>query len=609
MIHGSAFRAVRGGLVASAILAWAFLVYAEGLHGPFLFDDYVDILGFARNQLQQLTLPALLDVARGDEHSIFKRGLSKVSFGLNFFFAGGFDVFAFKLTNLVIHCVNATLAFWLAFLLAGRLQLDMVGGDAALPFVAACATAFIWLVHPIQLTTVLYVVQRMTSLSALCVMAGLIVFVLGRIRLQNGYSGGLLWLICGVVFGGGVGYLFKQNAALIPFFAYAIERFFFSMDALPAPRRRALTWFYRVVVFAPILAGCAALAVGADVIWGTYVYRDFSLLQRLLSEARILFFYLLLIFVPNVRWFSLFHDDVPFSQDLFHPWTTFPALLVWGALILIALVAMRRRRLWGFAVLWYLAGHAMESGVFGLELVFEHRNYLPSFGVFFVVVVYLYRYLAHQGISGPRRHVGPVLLVLVLSFATFVRAQHWVDYDSILDYLQMHHPDSYIVQVEQANRGYRDARPDQEIYADFQGTHNRFEHRLAPLLEMMRLISRAIIAVESGEAPRDFQHRAGNAFTGILPYDGIRLRHWQEQVDERIKRNLSSAKNDGSSTHMVRLWSLCVKRQFGECARISTSILGWMQAGEQNPAMTELQRRNMRFLRRDLAAYLGRMKP
>ena len=55
---------------------------------------------------------------------------------------------------------------------------------------------------------------------------GLVVFVVGRIRLESGRGHGLTWMFAGLAGGVGLGYLCKENAVLLPFYAFLVELFF-----------------------------------------------------------------------------------------------------------------------------------------------------------------------------------------------------------------------------------------------------------------------------------------------------------------------------------------------------------------------------------------------
>jgi hypothetical protein len=125
-----------------------------------------------------------------------------------------------------------------------------------------------------------------------------------------------------------------------------------------------------------------------EVLLGAYQFREFSLLERLLTEARILWMYLAQILWPNVHILGLYHDDIVISTGLRQPLSTLFSVGAW-LLVLAGIVASalwRRGRLLAFGVSFFLIGHVLESTIFSLELYFEHRNYLPSLGIWFALV-------------------------------------------------------------------------------------------------------------------------------------------------------------------------------------------------------------------------------
>src|SRR5690606_28428671 len=114
-----------------------------------------------------------------------------------------------------------------------------------------------------------------------------------------------------------------------------------------------------------------------------YGSRNFGMAERVLSEARAICDYLFRILLPSLRGGGIYHDDFAVSRGLADPWTTAPALLVVAMLVGIAVWRRRRWPVFAFAILWFFAGHLLESTVFPLELYFEHRNYVPMIGILF----------------------------------------------------------------------------------------------------------------------------------------------------------------------------------------------------------------------------------
>ena len=134
--------------------------------------------------------------------------------------------------------------------------------------------------------------------------------------------------------------------------------------------------------------GVVTVLVNPELFLGGYEGRDFDLLQRLLTQARVLFLYLGLLLIPDIRRFGLYHDDLVTSTGLFDPSSTFLAVVAWAVIVVFILWGARRRAPWAFASAWFLVGHGMESTIVPLEQMHEHRNYVPSVGIWIAAAYY-----------------------------------------------------------------------------------------------------------------------------------------------------------------------------------------------------------------------------
>jgi hypothetical protein len=131
-----------------------------------------------------------------------------------------------------------------------------------------------------------------------------------------------------------------------------------------------------------------------------------------------------MIALPKVGAMGLFHDDIPLSHSLFDPVSTLFAALGILALLAAALALRKRQPLLAFGVLFFLAGHSLESTVIPLEITFEHRNYLPMYGILLIIFYYLLYPLAHLK-SLRLRQLGAVLMLGLFAAGTAIRADHW----------------------------------------------------------------------------------------------------------------------------------------------------------------------------------------
>ncbi len=150
--------------------------------------------------------------------------------------------------------------------------------------------------------------------------------------------------------------------------------------------------------------------------------------------------YLSWLAVPNIMDMGIFHDDIPLSRSLWSPITTALSLLAWGAVLVFTLLCHRKYPLFAFALLFYLVGQSMESTIFPLELVFEHRNYLPSVGLAVLAAAGIV-----QGVTRVKRLrlltvVGGVLCILLVLSA--IRAYTWRDELTLSRFDVINHPES-----------------------------------------------------------------------------------------------------------------------------------------------------------------------
>lgn len=393
-------------LAAFVVCTLLAALYAPGLQGGFFFDDEPSILYAEGVRLDRLDASSLREAFASGRSGPSGRPVAQLSFALNYHFSG-FDPFVFKATNLAIHAACGVLVFLLSLRLysAARVPKAMA---------LAGVVAVTWLLHPLQLTPVLHVVQRMTSLSALFLLSGLLLHVIARERGGRGgaallvFAWGVLWPLS---------YFSKESGALFPFFVLAWELI------LRRTEHGRLDGFARVFA---VLAGLTLLGAAVYLalpsgrwLWAGYAVRDFSPIERMLTEGRVLWFYLGLIALPRLEALGLYHDDIALSTGLLAPWTTLPA---WAGLAGLAWLAWWLRSqspLASLGIAWFFVGHALESTLLPLEIAHEHRNYLPLLGILLAGVYGLSRLLAAPG---AHRTLGLTLAAAALLYLPFVTA-------------------------------------------------------------------------------------------------------------------------------------------------------------------------------------------
>jgi hypothetical protein len=418
------------------MLALGSLVYWPGLFGGYVFDDFPNIVDNNAIHVTRSTLANWANAAWASPASEFRRPLASLTFAANWFFSDG-NPLPMKATNLAIHLLNGVLLY---FMLRELLNLwrtargEDVMDEAAAQRLALVVSAA-WLLLPLNLMAVLYVVQRMESLCQVFVLAGLWAYLHGRFRMLTATNGkedrsGLIFAAAGLVLGTAVGSLSKESAVLLPIYAFVAEWIvlqFHSDGAASSDRsrgidKRILGLFFFVLLL-PAVIGLAWL-IPHSLDPASWDGRSFNLSERLLTEARVLVKYLRWTVLPDPTTLSVYHDEMPISAGPFTPWTTLPAILFLAALIALAIWLRDRRSLVALGILWFFSAQLLTATFIPLELVYEHRNYFASIGVLLAVFSLLLGLRRSIALPIVRSAVA-ALLLLWFAGVTYLRAQDW----------------------------------------------------------------------------------------------------------------------------------------------------------------------------------------
>ena len=354
------------------IVAVGWFAYSPGLGGAFLLDDVSNLSGL---RTVDDTISALNFMFSGTAGPL-GRPLALATF-LPQAAAWGEDAAPFLTVNILIHLANASL---LAFLLYRLSIASRISESTAL--IAAVAGAAIWLFMPLLASSSLMIVQRMTTLSALFVLLGLVGYLWARQSIHRSPRMALTGMSVSLVFGTTFAVLSKENGALLPTFALIME----STILIRPSNIKLSQWRAWTAIFLWL----PTVFILGYMLWHVpyplelVLRRDFTAWERLLTESRILWEYLFNAFVPQPSQFGPFHDGYPVARTIRDP-ITFLAFSGWLVTLTLAVLWRRRLPLFSFAVLWYLGGHFLESTLVALELYFEHRNYLPIIGPIYVL--------------------------------------------------------------------------------------------------------------------------------------------------------------------------------------------------------------------------------
>lgn len=397
-----------------------FLVYYWGINGQFQFDDHPNIVMNERLHINAIDLESITKAALSSGSGILRRPISMMSFAINHYFSG-LNPLSYKLTNVLIHIINCIAIYWLSLLLFNNIKSkELLVSDHTLAFLVSLG----WGIHPINLTAVLYVVQRMTSLAALFTICSICFYLKARKEVNIGQTNkGVLYLSLVVIFGI-LGVLSKENVALLFLFLFIIECILYREEQHSQKYNQILSAFFAIFLIIPVLIAAIYTIITPDWILRGYSATQFSMYERVLTELRIVWMYLYWILLPNNSNLGFFHDDITISTSLLDQ--TYPVVAGIGHIFFISILAY----LWktkkqplvilGFSL--FYASHLLESTVIPLMLTFEHRNYFGSFGVILAAFSIIFR---SKGTSKNIAIIGICAYLSITGFMTAQRAMTW----------------------------------------------------------------------------------------------------------------------------------------------------------------------------------------
>ncbi|MEN6587379.1 MAG: pilus assembly protein PilF [Sulfuricella sp.] len=401
-----------------AILALTLAVMLPDLNGGFIFDDNPNIVENSAIHLESLNFDSLRASISGPTAGPLGRPISVISFALTYYFFG-LDPFAFKAINLAIHAINGLLVAWLVKLLL-RTSPGVQFSEKTILWLPMWVAA-VWLIHPINIMTVMLAVQRMALLSGMFMLLALISH-LKAMSMPPGAKTYWAWFAAGWLLFWPLSILSKETGLLFPLYSLAIM--LLSRPPSVITFRRPSWAIPASLLSLPIIAIAMLFILGWHWLESAYAMRPFTLTERLLTEARVLWFYAAQIVTPNYASFGLYLDDFSLSTGILKPPTTLLSVIGWGVAIPGIWIFRNRQPLLCFGVAWFLVGHSLESTFLPLEIAQEYRNYIPSIGLILAV--------GHLGVTtlqklGPNSRPLTIRLlaatsILVLALFTWLRA-------------------------------------------------------------------------------------------------------------------------------------------------------------------------------------------
>jgi len=370
-------------LIAIALIAGVALVaYSNTFHVPFHFDDRPNIVENPNVQFTVLTWDRLERLIK-NTYKVTIRVFSYFTFALNYYF-GGFNVFGYHLVNFFIHIASGIFLYWFLMLTFNLPSLKEKYGPIS--YKVALFSSLIFISHPIQTQSVTYIVQRMASMAGMFYLLSFILYIKGR--LSTGVP--RVFYFGGTVLSYLLGVFSKENVAILPLFIVLYEFYFFqNFDLSPRGKR---------ILFA-LIGSLLVLGAFGFVLWGKryidltiegFQDRPFTMLERVLTQPRVVLYYVTLLVFPHPSRFNLDYD-FPISKTLLNPPTTLISILIIAGLIGYSIWTAKKRPVLSFCILWYFGNLVIESSIFPLEMVYEHRLYLPAVGPFILFSLFVVR--------------------------------------------------------------------------------------------------------------------------------------------------------------------------------------------------------------------------
>lgn len=401
-----------------------FSIYSNTLDSSWHFDDDINITDNPNLHLRELSwnnIKRTLFSGRADPSALY-RPVSCLTFALNYYF-GELDVLGYHLVNIFVHFLASVFLFLFIYHTLHLPSVRKRYEDNAYP-IALLAT-LLWAINPVQTQAITYLVQRMASLAGMFYIMSMYFYLKARTYVKGGRKL-LLFTLSFVLFLMALGS--KENAVMLPL-ALLLYEIFLLQKITRENLRKNLRIFF-IVTGAILILGLSFIYSRGGNIFSfleEYEMRPFTLGQRLLTEPRILIFYISLLLYPMPHRLNISHS-IQISTSLLEPITTLLSILLIVGAIVYAICIARKRPLLTFCILFFFLNHLIESTVFSLELIFEHRNYIPSMLFFLPVAIGFCHLLKRYTMKRTMKSIILVFIILLLiglGHSTFVRNFIW----------------------------------------------------------------------------------------------------------------------------------------------------------------------------------------
>ncbi len=527
-------------LLLFVCLLVAFFTLWNGTNGPLVLDDFYNLAPLLNEEN-----PDYSNIILSNESGPLGRSVSMATFVINHWIRGGVSVFELKLTNLFLHLNNALLLYLLLIILLNECRLRNQRHLLAL------AITLCWVLSPVNSSVLYYAVQRMAMLSTFFILIGCLIYLYMRPLLFRGPQ--KIIFICSLLFICWVlATLSKENGILFPAFIISIELCFFNDLRLwikNVTKNKIIVYVCVLFVFFSLMIGLVNHKGYLD-----YSKTDFDLAARLFTQPVVIVDYIYGLFMPFNMDISLYTDDVSVQTTFWNLKTTASGLVLFFMLLICAYsIPGNKFRYLSFGLLFFLIGHLIESTIFPLEIYFNHRNYLPSIGIYYFLCLFLYQCFYRIGMS---RLFIPVFVIYLslFMFFSYEKSKVWSSEEKIIANAVYYHPLSVRANMTMVELLRRKGKVDQALEMNNQIIESKTDDVFRSIIQRLYLYCWAGLTLPKHEYARfskniDRSHgrETANALQNLLDIskinncDGINIiefvRDLSGWIDEKIQLN------------------------------------------------------------------------
>ena len=364
--EGKRFNLVAYGLIVLMVL----IAYGNTFTASFHFDDNPAII--ENPNIRHVTYDNIMTLVQG------LRPVVSLSVMLNYQLSA-LNVVGWHIFNITVHVLCAVLVY---LLILRTLELPLFGKryEASAGWMALFG-ALLFAVHPVQTESVTYIISRSELLATVFYLPTFLLLI-RHVRT------GKFWYVIAMFLTSLLSMSAKEWAVTLPALVLLYDFLFLADGSFKKVLSRwyvylviAIPWYF---VFSKMNLTSAESAGGvgfnlkssAGITAGTYF----------LTSLNVLWTYIRLLFLPINQNLDY---DYPIARTLFELPTILSALghvLIVGACVWLYL--KKKWRLIPFGMAWFYIGLSpTQSFVPIVDVIFEHRLYMPSIGFFLAFIV------------------------------------------------------------------------------------------------------------------------------------------------------------------------------------------------------------------------------